>query len=152
MCPRKEMMNLNFVKNLVGLRVNPTNAFRYGHLNIISVRNKFEMIAEISKDLEIFLISKSKSDATFPNAHFKITGFKIFRYDRNRFNGGLLLHVNDKIPSKVLNKNSISSDTELIAVECHQNKRKWVSLYVSKPPNQNNSVFVEAVTAIISPI
>ena len=51
MCPRKETMNLNFVENLVGLRVYPTNVFRYGHLNIISVRNRFEMIAEIIKDL-----------------------------------------------------------------------------------------------------
>ena len=109
-----------------------------GHLNINSVRNKFEMIAEIIKDFDIFLISKSKLDSTFPNAQFKITGFKIFRYDRNRFGGGLLLYVNDKIPSKFLDKHFISSNIELIAVEFHQNKRKWLSLYVYKPPNQND--------------
>ena len=58
-----------------------------------------------------------KLDLTFPNAQFKITGFKIFRYNQNRFVGGLLLYVNDNIPSKFLNKHSISSDIELIAVE-----------------------------------
>ena len=41
------------------------------------------MIAEIIKDFDIFLTSESKLDFTFPNAQFKITGFKIFRYDRN---------------------------------------------------------------------
>ena len=77
------------------------------------------MIAEIIKDFDIFLISESKLDSTFPNAQFKITGFKIFRDNPNRFCGGLLLCVNDKIPSKFLNKHSISSDIELIAAEFH---------------------------------
>ena len=53
-----------------------------------------------------------------------------------------------KIPSKFLDKHSISTDIELIAVEFHQNKRTWLSLCVYKPPNQNHSVFVEAVSAI----
>ena len=106
------------------------------------------MIAEIIKDFDIFLISESKLDSTFPNAQFKITGFKIFRYDRNRFGGGLLLYVNDKIPSKFLDKHSTSTNIELIPVEFHQNKRKWLSLCVYKPPNQNDSAFVEAVSAI----
>ena len=119
-----------------------------GHLNINSIRNKFEMIAEIIKDFDIFLISESKLDSTFPNAQFKITGFKIFRYDRNRFGGGLLLYVNDKIPSKILDKHSISTDTELIAVKFYQNKRKWLSLCVYKPQSPNDLFFDEAISAI----
>ena len=58
--------------------------------------------------------------------------------------------MNDKITSKFLNKHSISSDIELSAVEFHQNKRKWLSLSVYKPPNQNDSLFVEAISAIIN--
>ena len=54
------------------------------HLNISSTRNKFEVIPGITKDFDIFLISASKLDSTFPNAQFNITGFKIFRYDQNR--------------------------------------------------------------------
>ena len=104
------------------------------------------MIAEIMKDFDIFLISESNLHSTFPNAQFKITGLKIFRYDRNRFRGGLLLYVNDKIPSKFLNKHSVSSDIELIAVEFHQNKRKWFSLCVYKPPHQSDLVFVEPIS------
>ena len=37
-------------------------------MNINSIRNKFEMKAEIIKDFDIFLISESKLDSTFPNA------------------------------------------------------------------------------------
>ena len=47
-----------------------------------------------------------------------------------------------------MDKHSISTDIELIAVEFHKNKRKWLSLCVYKPPNQNDSVFVEAISAI----
>ena len=82
------------------------------------------MIAEIIKDFDIFLISESNLDWTFPNAQFKITVFKIFKNDRNRFGGGLLLCVNDKTPSIFLDKHYISTDIEFIAVEFHQNKRK----------------------------
>ena len=56
--------------------------------------------------------------------------------------------MNDKILSNFLYNRSISSDIELIAVEFHQNKRKWLSLCVYKPPNQNDSVFVERISAI----
>ena len=108
------------------------------------------MIPEIIKDFDIFLISESKLDSTFPNAQFKITGFKIFRYDQNRFGGGLFLYVNDKIPSKFLNEHSISYDIELSAVEFHQNKCKCLSLCVYKSPIQNDSVFVEAISAIVN--
>ena len=58
--------------------------------------------------------------------------------------------MNDKIPSKFLSKHSISSNIESSAIEFHQNKRKWLSLCVYKPPNQNDSVFVEAISVIIN--
>ena len=47
-----------------------------GHLNINSVRNKIEMIAEIIKDFDIFLITETKLNSTFLYAQFKITDFK----------------------------------------------------------------------------
>ena len=108
------------------------------------------MTAEIIKYFDIFLMSESKVDSNFPNAQFKRNIFKVFRYDRRRFGGGLVLYVNNKVPSKFLNKHSISSGIELIAVRFRQNKRKWFSLGVNKPPNQNDSVFVEAISAIIN--
>ena len=33
-------------------------------------------------------------------------------------------------------------------MEFHQNKRKWLSLCIYKPPNQNDSAFVEVISAI----
>ena len=58
--------------------------------------------------------------------------------------------MNDKIPSKFLDKSSITSHIDLIVIEFYQNIRKWLSLCVYKPPNQKDSVFVEAICEIIN--
>ena len=142
---------MNSLSDLASIKLQRKENYKnliIGHLNINSIRNKFQMIAEIIIDFDIFLITESKLDSTYPNAQFKITAFKIFRYDRNRFGGGLLLYVNDKIPSKFLDKHSISTDIELFAVDFRQNKRKWLSLCVYKPPNQNDLAFMEVIGAI----
>ena len=39
------------------------------HLNINSIRNKFEMIPETLTYFDTILISESKIDSTFPNIH-----------------------------------------------------------------------------------
>ena len=43
-----------------------------GHLNINSIRTKFEMVAETITNFDTFLILESKIDSTFPNMQFKI--------------------------------------------------------------------------------
>ena len=54
-----------------------------GHLNINSVRNKFYSLIEIIKNFNIFLISESGLDASFPKNQFKINGYKGFRRNCN---------------------------------------------------------------------
>ena len=48
------------------------NSLTVGHLKINSIRNKSEMIAETITNFDVFLISESKIDSTFPNMQFKI--------------------------------------------------------------------------------
>ena len=60
-----------------------------GHLNVNSLRNKFAAIDELIKNkIDICLISETKVDESFPNQQFKINGYKLFRKDRDRFDGG----------------------------------------------------------------
>ena len=66
-----------------------------GHLNINSIRNKFGTLDNVVKAFDIFLISESKLDNTFPINQFDIGGYKVFRRDRNRFGGGLTLYINE---------------------------------------------------------
>ena len=98
------------------------------HLNINSVRNKFDTLDEIVKVFDIFLISESKLDNTFPISQFSIRGYKVFRRDRNRFGGGLILHVNENIPCQPLTDNPVFYDFEMMVFELHQSKCKWLLL------------------------
>ena len=65
-----------------------------GHININSIRNKFE----ISKSMLLEVLLETKLDDSFPEQQFHIEGFNIpFRLDRNRHGRGLLLYVRSNI-------------------------------------------------------
>ena len=72
-------------------------------MNVNSIRNKFVTIQELIKSLfEVFLISETKIDDSFPNAQFKIEGYKSFRKDRDVFGGGLLFYNNEELNCRSL--------------------------------------------------
>ena len=77
-----------------------------GHVNINCMRNKFVLVQNIIKAFDIFLISESKSDCTFPLNEFHIAGSKQFRRNRNRFGGSLMLYINENIPCRPLNEHT----------------------------------------------
>ena len=77
-------------------RVDNAKSIIVNHLNINSIRNKFILAESIVKAFDLFLISESKLDSTFPMNQFHIFGFKVFRLDHNRFGGGLILYINER--------------------------------------------------------
>ena len=101
------------------------------HLNINSIRNKFDTLDEIVKVFEIFRISESKLDNTFPINQCSIRGYKVFGRDLNCSGGGLILYVDENIPCKPLIDHSVFSGLELIALELHQSKRQWLLLGIT---------------------
>ena len=78
------------------------NKIIIGHLNIISIRLKFEFLKEIiGNNIDIFLVSETKLDATFPSGQCLINGYYVpFRLYRNDNGDGLLLYFRDHIPCK----------------------------------------------------
>ena len=67
----------------------PKNVF-LGHLNVNSLRIKFESLNELIKDtFDIFLVTESKLDSSFPDSQFSIPGCRIVRKDQNRNGGGI---------------------------------------------------------------
>ena len=45
-------------------------------------------------------MSETKLDESFPDAQFKINGFKLYRNDRNEHGGGVVVYVRADIPSQ----------------------------------------------------
>ena len=96
-----------------------------GHLNVNCLRNKFELLEEllIKDKIDIFLISETKLDSSFPSGQFVIKGYSTpFRLDRNQNGGGLLLYVREDIPCKILKEYT----PENLFVEINLRSRKWL--------------------------
>ena len=62
----------------------------FGHVNINSIPNKFDGIMNlVANKLDVFLISETKIDNTFPHAQFIYEGYcKPHRKDSKRGAGG----------------------------------------------------------------
>ena len=106
-----------------------------GHLSINSFRDKLVFVKEMIQVFDIFLVSQSKLDNTFPTKLFKINSYVIFRYDRNRFERGLFLYVNKWVPCRLLQRHPNFFNLEILVLEVYQNNRKWLFLGVHKAPD-----------------
>ena len=80
------------------------NKLIFAHLNINSIRNKFELLSEqIKGNVDVLMISETKIDDSFPVGQFLIEGFCTpYRLDRNSKGGGILLYVREDIPSNLI--------------------------------------------------
>ena len=81
----------NLGSNLHRVRIEkPWIIFR--QININSIGNKFDWLMKIIKsEIDIFMISETKIDNTFPISQFTMTGYSIpFRLDRTSHGGGIL--------------------------------------------------------------
>ena len=121
---------------LKDLRLKNNNRIIFAHLNINSIRNKFHKITDLIKGrIDIFLISETKIDNTFPTSQFRIPGFSSpYRLDRSEHGGGILLYVREDILSKQLPSQSFG-EIECLAVEINISKKKWL-VYGTYNPNK----------------
>ena len=75
------------------MRMKHVNKLIIAHLNINSLRNKFEFVVEfIRGKVDILMISEKNIDESFPLGQFKVNGFSApFRLDRSSNGGGIML-------------------------------------------------------------
>ena len=106
-------------EELNSLKINNLNRVIFGHLNINSIRNKFEDLKHIVKDkIDILLISETKIDNSFPASQFCIKGYsKPYRYDRDIFGGGIIAYFREDIPCRELKSHKMPCNTEGSFVE-----------------------------------
>ena len=92
----------NFNDTLKKLRIKNLNRVIISQININSIRNKIELLSEaVFGNIDIFMVSETKVDMSFPTSQFIIQGFAApFRLDRTNTGGGILVYVRDDIPFK----------------------------------------------------
>lgn len=94
------------------------------HLNINSIWDKFEEIAEIIKEYDLLSVCETKLDSSFPIVQLKVTVLKLLDMNVIEFGSTLMVYVNEDIPFNLLNNFSVESLFEIIATELNQLIRK----------------------------
>ena len=123
-------MQENPIDSIRQLKLSNPHKIILGHLNINSLRNKFESIADVIQGtFDIFLLSETKIDESFPDKQFRLNNYKIFRKDSNRYGGGIMFYVNENIRCKSL-ATKIDNLTETIFLEI--NVQSYLLLQTSK--------------------
>ena len=109
------------------IRIKNANRLIIRHLNVNSLRNKFQMLEKLIRDkIDIFLISETRLDSSFPSGQFVTKSYSTpFRLDRNQNGGGLLLYVREDIPCKILKEYTPEKPIENLFLEINLRSRKW---------------------------
>ena len=111
--------------------------YNFGHPNVSSIRNKFSGFKDlVLKETNICLLSETKIDDSFPNSQFFAEGYRMFRNDRNKNGGGLILYVNEDIPGKLINSYNFKEGSEIIVFEFSISNKKWLLLGNYKLPSK----------------
>ena len=82
------------------------------------------------RNVDILLISETKTDSSFPSAQFKIEGYTTYRSDRNSNGGGILLYVAKDISSTLLNTELF---IEGFCFEINIRKKAWLLVCTYNP-------------------
>ena len=76
--------------------------------------------------VDIFVVSETKLDESFPQRQFTIDGFSTpFRLNRNDEGGGIIFYVRSDIPCKEI-KYHLPSNILGIFIELSLRKKKWI--------------------------
>ena len=98
------------------------------------------MLSELIKGfVDVFMISETKLDDSFPEGQFLIDGYHTpFRYDRNGNGGDIFLYVGEDIPT-----------SESFFVEINLHKKKWF-INCSYNPYKNNISHLNVITRTLA--
>ena len=126
------------------IRLRNSNRIVIAHLNINSLRNKFDMLSDlIYGNIDILLLTETKLDSSFPSLNFQLNGFKNpFRRDRSIHGGGIILYIREDIlPSycqvstclKIANvfssSNTLKTESGYLGVSTTQLRVKYLRNY-----------------------
>ena len=123
----------NYMDAMVNFRnQNPKNLIT-GHLNINGLRNNFFEVHDIliQNLMDLSFLSETKLDGSFPNAQFRVPGFKHYRADRNGSGGGIAAYIRNDLPHRRRPdlESLVIPPVELIAIEVLIRKEVWLIFF-----------------------
>ena len=117
-------------------------------ININFLENKFEPLLSLVKDkIDIFMISETKLDDTFPFNQFSIEGYsQQFRRDRNKHGGGIIIYIRDHLPCKEIKSFILPQNIECKFIEVTCGKTKWLLVGGYNPQQESISYFLNHIS------
>ena len=93
------------------LRSDDSNKLIFAHVNINSIRNKFEFLStQVKGTIDVLMVSEKKVDNRFPVGNFVTDGFSTpYRLDCDSNGGGVMLYVREHITYNLLDTEKITS-------------------------------------------
>ena len=139
-----------FTDFLFNIRKHHSNKFIIAHININSLRNKFDMLtSSVSEYIDVLMISETKLGDTFPHALYHLKDFlNPYRLDRNSHGGGILVYVRDSIPFNLVKLDQNFENFEGFFIELEKQivakKNKWLLSYslIYRKVTQNNTYLI----------
>ena len=144
--------NDDFKTKLKDIRITNLNRIVISHININSIRNKFELLAEaVMGNVDILMVTETKIDESFPASQFITPGFTSpYRFDRTKDGGGILVYIREDIPSKLLNISHIVSDIECLGTEVNLRKVRWLVICSYNSHKNNISNHLENLSKVLN--
>lgn len=118
-----------------------------GSFNINSLGNKFSEVMEWIQAFDILTIQETKLDKSFPDSQFAIDGYNMFRRDRKKGGGGIMVYIRKSIPSHRIRVKS--NEVEAILIDIQLGQQYMSLLCANKPPAVTNNTFTNEMYALL---
>ena len=118
-----------------------------GSLNINSLSGKFDEVQEWIEVFDILSIQETKIDRSFPDSQFAITGYNMYRRDRKKGGGGIVVYVRKSLPSYRLKTKTNEMESILVDFQVGQQHVSLLCGY--KPQSVNNNIFTDEMYTLL---
>ena len=136
--------------------LNNKNNFNIAHINVNSVRNKFEPFREVLLEniFDILSTQETKLDDSFPDAQSNVSMYKCYRNDYMCNEGGLMVYVRNNIIQRRRHDiekcafNNGSGRIVILSVEVSINKETWLFISMYKQPKVRTTLLIYCIEAV----
>ena len=112
----------------------PKKGLKVAHINVRSLRNKIDDISTLinCEKINVLAVSETHLDHSITDMEVGISGYNIFRNDRNIFGGGVAIYIQNHIPAKV------RVDLMVPGIEAHlAHCKQFIVGCVYRPPSSS---------------
>ena len=147
-----KIRNIDVFDKLKSLKLSHPTNITCGYLNINAIAKKLDgLTSMLDSSIDILCIGETKLDDSYPDAQFHVPGYNLpYREDgKSVHSGGLMIYVNESIPSKKLSKTSSCDGIEVIPVELNLKKAKWLILAIYRPDWVEKNKFLDSISTLL---